>query len=325
MLLFVPVSNIRNFKGERKSSGFISQNVKIIAMKSGIILSLIGGVLLSSCSVYRSGQTPDDVYYSPARQTKSAAVAGNEYVQTQSGRNDGRRNQDYSNSRSYSAYDDFATMDDRWLMMRVRNPYRWSMFDDYSYYNAFSPYSPYGMGGFHSPYSSMGFGYSPGWSFGLGFGSFSPWGFGGMGYGYYNNYNNWNNYYNPYYPGVIIVDPKTNPSGYTRARSFNLNSYNNFNSPRTGTVRPQYNNTNSNRIRYNNSNNSTLGGSQRRYSNGNSEYYSSPSNNSSPSRSYSPSNNNNSYSPSSNSGGGGSYGGGNSGGSGGSGSRPSRR
>ncbi len=34
----------------------------------------------------------------------------------------GRRYDDYSNSRSgYSTYDDFATMDDRWLMMQVRN------------------------------------------------------------------------------------------------------------------------------------------------------------------------------------------------------------
>lgn len=294
-------------------------------MKSIFTIAIVGAVMLSSCSVYRDGQTPDDVYYSPARE-----VNNNAYVQTQSGRDEGRRYNDYSNSRSgYSAYDDFATMDDRWLMMRVRNPYRWSMFDDYSYFNTFSPYGigyGYGMGGFYSPYNNFGWGgYNTGWSFGLGFGGYNPWGFGG-GYGHFNNYYNWNNYYNPYYGGVVIVNPKSSNRAYFN-RNFNLNNYSNSNVNSRGGVsngRPQFNNTN--RIRYNNSNNSTLGGSNRRYSNGNNDYYRQPSSSGDrPSRSYSPSYNNNnspSYSPSS-SGSSGSSGGGNSGGGGGS--RPSRR
>jgi uncharacterized membrane protein YgcG len=312
------------------------QNVKIIAMKSIFTIAIVSAVVLSSCSTYRQGQTPDDVYYSPAREQSGNGG----YVRTDNSRDDGRRYNDYSNSRSgYSAYDDFATMDDRWLMMRVRNPYRWSMFDDYTYYNSFSP-----IGGYYDPhFGGMGYGgfggYNPGWSFGLGFGSYSPWSFGGlgMGYGFYNNYYNWNSFYNPYYggyyPGVVVINNyngKTNPTGYTTRRNFDLNRYNTNNSSRFGTVRPEYNNTN--RIRYNNSNNSTLGGSNRRYSNGN-DYYR-PSSSDRPvrsytpsSRSYSPSSGNNStYSPSSgssNSGGSGGYSPSSSGGGGGS--RPSRR
>ncbi len=294
-------------------------------MKSFFIIAIVSAVMLSSCSVYRNGQTPDDIYYSPAREVNSGS-----YVQTRSSRDDGKRYNDYSNSRSgYSAYDDFATMDDRWLMMRVRNPYRWSMFDDYTYYNSFSP-----IGGYYNPhFGGMGwggFGYSPGWSFGLGFGSYSPWGFGnmGLGYGFYNNYYNWNSFYNPYYsgyyPGVVVINNKINSPGYNRTRSFDLNRYNNSNNSRIGATRPQYDNTN--RIRYNNSNNSTLGGSNRRSSNSN-EYYRQPSSGDRPSRSYSPSYNNNtspSYSSprSSGSGSSGSSGGNNSGGGG---SRPARR
>lgn len=307
-------------------------------MKSIFTIAIVGAVMLSSCSVYREGQTPDDLYYSPSREVRSS---NNAYVETQSDRQDGRRNNDYSNSRSgYSAYDDFATMDDRWLMMRVRNPYRWSMFDDYTYYNSFSP-----IGGFYNPHfggmgwGGGGFGYSPGWSFGLGFGSYNPWGFGGfggMGYGMFNNYYNWNSFYNPYYggyhPGIIVINNyngKTNPSGYTTQRNFDLNRYSN--STRLSAA-PRYNNTNPNRsIRYNNSNNSTLDNSGRRYSNGN-DYYRTPSRSSDrpvrtynpSSRNYSPSSGNNStYSPSSS--GGSSGGGGSSSSGGGGGSRPSRR
>ncbi len=301
-------------------------------MKSSIlILAIAGTITLSSCSVYRSGQTPDDVYYSPAREVVSSRNGSGGYVESQSSRNDGRRY--YSNSRSYSAYDDFATMDDRWLMMRVRNPYRWSMFDDYAYYNSFSPYAFGGMGmfspmGFYNPYGPLGWGgFNSGWSFGLGFGSFHPWGGIGGFYSPFNSYWGWNSFYNPYYhSGVVIVSPKVNPVGYSRARNFNLNSYNNsiINTSRPAT-RPLYNNTNS--LRYNNSNNSTINNSNRRQNSN--DYYRAPSNSNRPSRTYTPSNNRTynpspSYSPSSGGSRGGSTGGGVPGG-GGSGSRPSRR
>lgn len=300
---------------ERKSSGLV-QNVKIIAMKSLYTIAVIG-VVLSSCSVYRQGQTPDDVYYSPAREEQGGGAG---YVQANSGRNDGKRY--YNQNPSYSGYDDYATMDDRWLMMRVRNPYRWSAFDDYGFYSPYNSFSsPFGFGGW-SPYNNMGFGYSPGWSFGLGFGAYNPYGFGFNNF--YNNYWNWNSYYNPYYPGVVIVNPKTNPAGYTRARSFNLDRYGNSNLSNSGrsSVAPRYNNSNYGRTRYNNSNNSRVNPSQQRYYNNNNSRSERPSYNAPredrPARSYNPSPSP-SYSPRSSGGGGGSSP------APSSGSRPSRR
>ena len=133
MLLFDKVSNNRNLRIEieRKSSDF-KHKVKIIAMRSYIIPIASALVLLSSCSVYREGQTPDDVYYSPARTQQGA-----DYVQADNGREDGRR---YRSRDTYNGYDDYAGVDDRWLMMRVRNRSRWSLFDDYNYRETVSPW-----------------------------------------------------------------------------------------------------------------------------------------------------------------------------------------
>jgi len=264
-------------------------------MKSIIIAAVTAVVALTSCSVYRSGQTPDDVYFSPGKKEQAA------YVET----NDVKR---YNNQPTYNGYNDYATADDRWLMMRVRNRSRWSYFDDYNYYN---PYSSFGYGGYGG-YGSMGYGYQPGISFGLGFGSF---------YDPYSSSYYWNSCYNPYYPKAIVVNPKTDPGGYSKIRGFNLNSYNNrnYNNPRS-VMRP-YKNASG----YNHGNN-TLGNTFRRVfssstlntaprSSSNNDYYK-PSSQDRPVRTYTPNNssNNSSYSPS------------NSGGSSGSsGSRPNRR
>lgn len=279
-------------------------------MKSLSLAAVTAVILFSSCSVYRQGQTPDDVYYSPGKTQEQAA-----YVEGNNGRNDGKR---YNNQPTYNGYDDYATADDRWLMMRVRNRNRWSYFDDYNYsspYNSF--YSPYSSFGYYpwgaGAYGGYGFGYQPGFSFGLGFGS------------YYDPYMTpyyWNSYYNPYYPKMVVVNPKTDRAGYNSIRNFNLNSYNNrtYNNGRS-ILRPRTNG-------YNNSN-STLGNSFRRVfsnssttaprpSRSNEDYR--PSSQDRPVRTYSPSSSSNStYSPRSS-------GGGSSGSSSGSsGSRPSRR
>lgn len=311
MLFFFKVSNNRNLRieGERKSSD-LEHKVKIIEMRSFIIPIMSAVVLLSSCSVYREGQTPDDVYYSPSRTQQSAA-----YADADNGRNDGRR---YNDRNSYSGYDDYATADDRWLMMRVRNRSRWSLFDDYNYY---SPYNSWGWGGF-SPGFGLGFGSGLGLGMGYSNGFYDPY-----GYNHFNNYWNWNSYYNPYYPNIIVVNPKTNPAGYNRIRNFNLTRYDNnaygnrsgMNRP-TGDFRSRYNNTNSN---------NRLGGSSRGVynnssinsgSNRNRGTYNSSSQDR-PVRTYNPSTNNNSpsYRPS-----GSSNSGSSSGGSSG-GSRPTRR
>ena len=100
-------------------------------MKSPLLLLGFAVLILASCSTaYRSGQTPDDVYYSPARERDAYAK-----VEQQQ-----ERPSTYSN-------DEYISSDDRWLRMRVRNRARWSAFDDYdsySYsYNTWSMHNPY--------------------------------------------------------------------------------------------------------------------------------------------------------------------------------------
>jgi len=95
-------------------------------MKSYLpILSLV--VIFASCtSAYKSGQTPDDVYFSPARPQ-------DEYVRV--GKNDDRQ-----------YYSDEEYRDDRYLRMKIRNR-RWSTLDDGYAYN-------YGYGYNYYPSSS---------------------------------------------------------------------------------------------------------------------------------------------------------------------------
>src|SRR4051812_1458590 len=103
-------------------------------MKSFLpLLSLV--IIFSNCTTaYKSGQTPDDVYFSPARPTA-------EYVS-----NETKDENQYLNN-GYS--------DDEYLRMKVHNR-RWSSLDDgyysynpnyYSYiYSSFyynSPWNPY--------------------------------------------------------------------------------------------------------------------------------------------------------------------------------------
>jgi uncharacterized membrane protein YgcG len=294
-------------------------------MRSAFIFSSIVVIALSSCSsVYRTAQTPDDVYFSPGRDEAAA------YVQTDRTEPAGRyRNDD----------GEYLSQDDRVLRMRVKNRAMWSAFDDYGYGGMGYAGMPYmGMG-----YNSMAYGGYGGWGYGYGtsFG-YSPWTYGGLGIGlsfgnYYNNYYGWNNYYNPYYGGGVIIG-KPGPTANTRVRSFNPNTYSNrsFNNSNTrgatarpGSTRPAGQN------QYNNSNTNTLGTSIRRvFSNGSNNsnsradkgsYYS--PNNDRPVRSYSPSSSNNSSPVRTQSTGssGGSVGGSSSSGGGGStGSRPGR-
>ncbi|RYY84555.1 MAG: hypothetical protein EOO15_19090 [Chitinophagaceae bacterium] len=65
---------------------------------------------VASCTTpYKSGQTPDDVYYSPGRPER-------EYVQVDERRDERPQPE---------------TREDRYLRLRVRNRDRWSQFDDY--------------------------------------------------------------------------------------------------------------------------------------------------------------------------------------------------
>lgn len=86
-------------------------------MNSKILLLALTVAAFSSCTTsYKTGQTPDDVYYSPARPQ-------DEFVKKEK-----------KDDRQYRNNDD-EYYDDNYLRMKVRNRYRWSDFDD-PYYNS---------------------------------------------------------------------------------------------------------------------------------------------------------------------------------------------
>ena len=103
-------------------------------MKSAILLLAFFTAAFTSCTTaYKTGQTPDDVYYSPVR------PQGDEYVQT-----DKQDDRQYSNDEYY---------DDRYLRMKVKNRYRWSDMDDSYYYNRRYSYSSYNCSCFGNPWT----------------------------------------------------------------------------------------------------------------------------------------------------------------------------
>ena len=259
-----------------------------------ILPAILAVVALSGCSVYRSGQTPDDVYYSPVHEEDSYVTVDN------------------SNNRRYNGQGDYYNPDDNYLRMRVRDPYRWSSIDDYSVMNNWQ-YSP-GYYGYYSPFSY----YNP-------YSYYSPFSFNA----YWSSYYSWNSYYNPYCTGIIVGSPKNNPVVYSRIRNtYFVNSYSNsgYNTHNgiNGTMNRYYTPGNSrSNARYNNSNSPSVGSSLRSAFSGSSSnnsrsesYY--PSANDRPTRVYTPSSSSSSY-PSGRSSSGGSSGGG-----GGSVSRPGR-
>jgi hypothetical protein len=79
-----------------------------------ILLLAFSAALITSCSTYKAGQTPDDVYFSPAK----------EYVAKEE--KETRRDK-------YEEY--VSAEDDRYLRMKIRNRERWSTIDDYTYWN----------------------------------------------------------------------------------------------------------------------------------------------------------------------------------------------
>ena len=92
-------------------------------MKQSFTLFALTVAVLSSCtSAYKTGQTPDDVYYSPVR--KAA-----EYVEVEQ-----KEDQPVQKEETY---------EDRFLRMRVEDRYRWSALDDYYFNNAYA-YNSFG-------------------------------------------------------------------------------------------------------------------------------------------------------------------------------------
>ncbi|HEX7845172.1 MAG TPA: hypothetical protein VF476_05170, partial [Chitinophagaceae bacterium] len=99
-----------------------------------LLLAVITAVAFSSCSTaYKTGQTPDDVYFSPV-------TPEDEYVRVE------RKDRD-----RYQGTDEYY--DDRYLRMRVHNRTRWSELDDWYYYGGRYNYSYYNTWGIYNPWN----------------------------------------------------------------------------------------------------------------------------------------------------------------------------
>lgn len=183
-------------------------------MRYKILLYGLMAVVITSCSsAYKASQTPDDVYYSPAR----------EGVQKQTVKRDRDRYEDY-----------VASEDDRYLRMKIRDRERWSGIDDYSYWNdsRYVPsynynydyyrnniYNSYAWNNWYRPYSS--FYYNPYIFNGYGnvFGSGLY-----MSSGYYPRYGNG---YNPYVGGGTYISKNPTRVASPSVGRPNLNGYRN--------------------------------------------------------------------------------------------------
>jgi len=99
-----------------------------------LLLAFVAAVFTSCTTAYKTGQTPDDVYYSPVRPQ-------DEYVRVEK-----------QEDNSYRGSDDYY--EDRFLRMRLQDRYRWSALDDYYFYNTYA-YNAYGnYHSWNSPWNS---------------------------------------------------------------------------------------------------------------------------------------------------------------------------
>lgn len=209
-----------------------------------LLLGLAATAMTSCATAYKTGQTPDDVYYSPAKPEE-------EYV-----KEDQQRDDRYNN--------DYYTLDDYRLRMRVRNPNRYYAYaDDWYYDNWYTG-------------SSWRYGWNNPWTWRSGFNT-----------GWYYSYNPW--CYSPYpYYGTPVntktfnYKPPIRNFGNTNTVATTYNPKTGYIITRSDKPRRVYNNSNRN-------SNSGFGGFLRQVL--------------TPSNSNSGSNNSRTYSPSSNNGG----------------------
>jgi hypothetical protein len=202
-------------------------------MNYRILLMGLLAATITSCSTYKAGQTPDDVYYSPAREIVRTGVK--------------------QETKQEDKYETLArNEDDQYLRMKVRNHNRWSTIDDYGYWydsrydhcscNCYPKQYGWGTGYYYNPYR-------PNWYYGSYYSPAYPIVFyrnpkvytGNTGktnlVAYRNNsYSNTNYNYNPKNPqantnynfGNLIKQVFTTPNGSTSverpARTFEPNT-----------------------------------------------------------------------------------------------------
>jgi hypothetical protein len=189
-------------------------------MKTKHILILGFIVAFSSCSTaYKTGQTPDDVYYSPAPvQTEEA------YVVTE--------NRDSYNNRNDDSY--YNRDEDQQIRRGIQDPrYRSGVTLDLGFgYNPYS-YNPYGYSYYpYSPYSYNPYSYNPYAFNNYGYkGVYDPYYYNGFG-NYNYGYNYFNPYYGSYYPPVYVY-PGIGKVNNSTPRKVNLGAYSNPNNSNT--------------------------------------------------------------------------------------------
>lgn len=83
------------------------------------ISGLLASIILSSCSMYKTGQTPDDLYYAP---TQLGVNRNDEITKNNDGNNQS---------------------DDNYLRMKVRDRNKWNRIDDKDYWYNYNSYSYY--------------------------------------------------------------------------------------------------------------------------------------------------------------------------------------
>ena len=111
-------------------------------MQRQILLLAITAAALSSCTTaYKTGQTPDDVYFSPTRPQ-------DEYVRVEEKQDDRYQ------------YDD-KYYDDRYLRMKVHNRSQWNNLDDWYSYDRYSYRVNSYYGSYYNPYTSWNYYYNP--------------------------------------------------------------------------------------------------------------------------------------------------------------------
>ncbi len=241
----------------------IKTNTNLRLMAICLVTFSLIGISCTSLQQSVSMAAPDDLYSVPntTNNATNNTIASNKKVMSTENwgvpnkvqnynpnkQNSNSNTPNYSNNNQVVAaenedyQDDQNYQDDRYLRLKVANRNRWSMIDDWGYWNdprfnnAFYPsymgwnswytgyygaswYYPFGpsfsMGwGGYNPYNSFGYGMGWGYNdFGYGGFGYDGFGYGGFGYGGFGyggfGYGGWNPYYagfwnpyRPFYPG----------------------------------------------------------------------------------------------------------------------------
>jgi hypothetical protein len=228
----------------------ITVTSKSLAMKSYLPLLSLALVFAGCSTSYQTGQTPDDVYFSPERQR-------DEYVRVEEKNDRQYRNSDYQISE--------VEREDRYLRMKTSYR-RYSILDNYDTYG----YSGSNYYRYNDYYRNNNYNcYNTNWN--SKWGSYNPY--------YYNPY-----YSNPYYSGYVAGNVRP---VYNKPRGSNLNIYNGNNNPNTYNTPSKgrtSNNSSNNNNNYNGSG-TNAGGFLRDAFGGSSNKSSTPSNSNSSSSS----------------------------------------